>query len=169
MVEARPFNLSWGRTIMIIIGLVLAIVALGFLCWLLFNLAVYALPCFLGLSAGFWCYHHGSGAMAAVAAGLCAGAASLAIGRFAFAQVRIPALRMMIALAFAAPAGLAGFYAALGVSRNVGAAPHWAEGIAILGALAVGGTAFARLAVTPMAGPHYHQVGHSGMTVAGRP
>jgi hypothetical protein len=31
---------------MIIIGIVLSIVGLGFLCWLLFTLAVYALPFF---------------------------------------------------------------------------------------------------------------------------
>ena len=38
----RP--MSRGTTTMIIIGIVLSIVGLGFLCWLLFTLAVYALP-----------------------------------------------------------------------------------------------------------------------------
>ena len=32
------------------------------LCWLLFTLAVYALPFFAGLTAGFAAFHSGSGA-----------------------------------------------------------------------------------------------------------
>jgi hypothetical protein len=38
---------------MIIIGIVLSFVALTYLCWLLFVLAVYALPFFVG-TAGLW-------------------------------------------------------------------------------------------------------------------
>ena len=37
---------------MLVIGLVLSVSGLGFLCWLLFTLAVYALPFFAGLTAG---------------------------------------------------------------------------------------------------------------------
>ena len=36
---------------MLVIGLVLSVVGIGFLCWLLFTLAVYALPFFAGLTA----------------------------------------------------------------------------------------------------------------------
>lgn len=169
MVEARPFNLIWGRIAMIAIGLILALLALAFLYWLLFNLAVYALPSFVGLSAGLWAWHHESGAMAAIAAGLCAGGSALAIGRLAFTYLRAPALRILVALAFAAPAGLAGFYAVLGLSRNFGAAPPWAEVMAGLGAFMVGGTAFARIAVVPMAVQIIDHAGQANPAASARP
>jgi hypothetical protein len=153
---------------MIIIGLILAIVALIFLCWLLFSLAVYALPCFVGLSAGLWVLHHDSGVTVAIAAGLCAGVVALALGRLAFTYLRAPTLRILVALAFVAPAGLAGFYTALGLGRNFGAAPPWADVIAGLGALMVGGTAFARIAVVPVQVRLANPATLAGSTVAAR-
>ena len=39
---------------MIVIGIVLGIVGIGFLCWLLFSLAFYALPFLAAVSAGRW-------------------------------------------------------------------------------------------------------------------
>jgi len=44
---------------MIIIGIVLALVGLAYVCWLLFALAVYALPLFAGITAGLAIYHTG--------------------------------------------------------------------------------------------------------------
>jgi len=41
---------------MIIIGLVLSVFGIGFFCWLLFTLAVYALPFAAGLTAGLAAY-----------------------------------------------------------------------------------------------------------------
>ena len=46
---------------MIIVGIVLSVVGLGFFCWLLFTLAVYALPFFAGVTAALAAYHSGSG------------------------------------------------------------------------------------------------------------
>jgi hypothetical protein len=40
----RPFVAE--NTTMIVIGLILSVFGVGFLCWLLFTLAVYALPTF---------------------------------------------------------------------------------------------------------------------------
>lgn len=150
MVEARPLNLNRGRTTMIVIGLILAVVALGFFCWLLFNLAVYALPCFLGLSAGFWLFHHSAGLPGAAIATFLVGTGTFALGRIAFATIRAPAARLVIALLFAAPAVLAGYYAALGLARNANVGPYWAEAFAVLGAFLVGGTSFARIAMIPV-------------------
>jgi hypothetical protein len=45
---------------MLIIGIVLSFVGLGFLCWLLFVLAVYAPPFFAGVTAALVAYHSGS-------------------------------------------------------------------------------------------------------------
>ena len=44
-------------TTMIVIGILFGVVGIGFLCWLLFSLAVYALPFFAAVSAGLWAYH----------------------------------------------------------------------------------------------------------------
>ena len=51
---------------MIIIGIVLAFIGLAYLCWLVFSLAIYALPLFAGASAGLATYHSGSGPIAAI-------------------------------------------------------------------------------------------------------
>jgi hypothetical protein len=60
---------------MIAIGLVSGLIALRFVCWLLFNLAVYAPPCLTGISAAFWSLHHGSGYLGALTVALLSGMA----------------------------------------------------------------------------------------------
>ena len=50
---------------MIIVGIILSVFGIGFFCWLLFTLAVYALPFFAGLSAGLAAFHSGSGVIGA--------------------------------------------------------------------------------------------------------
>jgi phosphoglycerol transferase MdoB-like AlkP superfamily enzyme len=163
MVEARNRNLVTERTTMLVIGLIFAIAALGFFCWLLFNLAVYALPCFVAVSAGFWSYHHGSGIAVAVLVGILAAAMTLIIGQLAFARLRTPLARTTIALLFTAPAGFAGYYAALGLVRDMGAGPHWCDVFGILGALLIGATAFARLASGSFAGPTAPRAAHDDL------
>ena len=59
---------------MIIIGIILGVAAIGFLCWLLFSLAVYALPFFAALPAGMWAYHSNAGPVGAILVGIVAGA-----------------------------------------------------------------------------------------------
>ena len=152
---------------MLVIGLIFAIAALGFCCWLLFNLAVYALPCFVGVSAGFWSYHHSSGVAVAMLVGILAAAVTLSIGQLAFATMRTPLARTTIALLFTAPAGFAGFYAALGLARDVGAGPHWCDAFGLIGALLVGATAFARIASGSLAGPTVPHATHDDL-VGGR-
>ena len=44
---------------MIVLGIIVSIAAIGTMCWLLFNLAVFALPFFIGLNAGTWAYGTG--------------------------------------------------------------------------------------------------------------
>lgn len=39
---------------MTFLGILVAMAAIGFMCWLLFNLAVFALPFFIGVNAGIW-------------------------------------------------------------------------------------------------------------------
>jgi hypothetical protein len=66
----RP--LSRECTTMIVIGLVLNVFGMGFLCSLLFTLAVYALPIFAGMTVGLAAYHSGAGVIGALIVGFAA-------------------------------------------------------------------------------------------------
>ena len=102
---------------MLVIGLILSMFGIGLFCWLIFTLAVYALPFFVGLTAGMAAFHGGAGAIGALLVGIVAGALTLGIGQIAFAAVRPLPLRAAIAVAFAIPAAIAGYHAVLGLSQ----------------------------------------------------
>ena len=131
---------------MIIVGLILSVFGIGFLCWLLFTLAVYALPFYAGLTAAFAVYHGGAGAFGAIVVGFLAGATTLIIGQMAFASMPSPLLRGVIALIFAAPAAIASFAMTFGISRIGVPSLIWSDVFAVIGAISVGGTAFIRIA-----------------------
>ena len=99
---------------MLIIGIILSVFGIGFFCWLLFTLAVYALPFFAGLTAGLAAFHSGSGVIGALIVGVLAGGATLAIGQIVFATVRTPLIRAAIGLLYAVPAAIAGYHATSG-------------------------------------------------------
>jgi hypothetical protein len=152
VVEAHPFDPCHGATVMIILTLVLGVFGIGFFCWLLFTLAVYALPFFAGVTAGLVAYHSGSGAIGGFLVGLIAGIITLVMGQIMFAAVRSPLIRALIALLFAIPACLAGYFATLGLARIGMPSTIWREIFAVIGAMAVGGTAWARM--TALASPN---------------
>jgi hypothetical protein len=131
---------------MFVFGLFLSVFGVGFLCWLVFTLAVYALPFYAGMMAGFAAYHSGAGAAGAIVVGVACGAITLTVGRIAFAFVRWPLARIVIALAFTIPAVIAGYYATLGLAQMAVPSVTWRELFAIIGALAIGVTAFMRIA-----------------------
>jgi hypothetical protein len=136
---------------MLIVGIIFSVFGIGFFCWLLFTLAVYALPFFAGLTAGFAAYHSGAGVIGAIIVGVLAGAATLAVGQVAFAMVRAPVLRALIALIYAVPAAIAGYHAMLGLAQLGVPSAIWQEVFAIVGTAVIGGTAFARMSLyTPM-------------------
>src|SRR3546814_6447914 len=97
------------------IFLVLGLFAGLYLLWLLFRLAVYALPVASGISLAFWMRDHDYGYLAAILGGFAAGVAVLVIGPFLFKVIRSPIVRMAIALLFAIPAGIAGYHTVQGV------------------------------------------------------
>ena len=136
---------------MIIVGLV----GIASLCWLLFTLAVYALPFFLGMFVGLAAYHGGAGAIGAILSGLVGSAITLVDAQLAFAMVKAPILRGAIALPFVASAAITGYRLTLGLA-HIGLASHtWSTILAAIGAVSVGGTAFVRMAamvVPPVAG-----------------
>lgn len=127
------------------LAVVLTILGLGFLCWLLFSLAVYALPFFAAMTAGMWAYGTGAGVLGAFAVGLLAGVATLVLGQFLFGAVRSTIVRLALALAFAAPAAIAGYHAVLGLSAIGVQSEAWRQVFAVVGAAIVGFTAAARL------------------------
>jgi hypothetical protein len=129
---------------MIVIGLIVSAFGIGFLCWLRFTLAVYALPFFAGITVGLAVYHSGAGVVGAPVVGFAAGAVTLVGGRFAFAVLKLPALRGAIAFLFAAPAAIAG-YATLTLAQIGVPSTAWREAFAIFGAMFVGATAFVRM------------------------
>ena len=127
------------------LAVVLTILGLGFICWLLFSLAVYALQFFAAMAAGVWAYGTGAGVLGAVAVGLLAGVATLVAGQILFGAVRSTVVRLALALAFAAPAAIAGYHAILGLSALAIPSEIWCQVFAVIGAGVFGFTAAARL------------------------
>lgn len=136
---------------MLIIGLILSIFGIGLFCWLIFTLAVYALPFFVGLTAGMAAFHSGAGVLGALLVGIVVGALTLGIGQIAFTLVKPIPLRAAIAAAFAVPAGIAGYHAVLGLSQIGIPSLFWRECFAWIGAVAICCTAWAR--ITKLAEP----------------
>jgi hypothetical protein len=132
---------------MLIIGLVLSVFGIGFFCWLLFITAVYALPFDAGLTAGLAAYHSGAGIAGAIVIAIIAGGVTLTIGQIAFATIRSPLIRALIGLIYAVPAATAGYSGTLGFAQMGIPSPGWRVTFAVIGAIAVGGTAWARMAL----------------------
>lgn len=138
---------------MIFIGILLSIAAIGFLCWLLFTLAVFALPFFAGVTAGTWAYGTGAGWLGAIVVGFVAAGLTFGIGQFLLATVRPTWARLLIAAAFVAPAVVAGFHATHGIVKHTMPSETWQLVFSVIGAVAVGVTAFARVAGMASTGP----------------
>lgn len=102
---------------MIVLGLICSVFAIAFFCWLLFTLAIYALPLFAGMTVAFAAHAHGAGIGSAALLGLLAGGSTLILGQVALTFTRTPIIRAGIALVFAGPAGVAGYYASLGIAH----------------------------------------------------
>lgn len=129
---------------MIILGPLLVLLGIGFFCWLLFTLAVFALPFFVGLTVGIWAFHTGAGVLGGILVGLIAGGATFGIGQVAFAFVPWTWLRLLIVLLFVAPAVVAGYSATHGLAQMAMPSPSWQMIFSVIGAVAVGVTAFVR-------------------------
>ena len=136
---------------MIIIGIILGAFGIGLFCWLLFTLAVYALPFSASLTAGLAAFHSGAGTIGAIVVGIVAGAVTLGAGQLAFAVARSLLIRAAIALLLAAPASVAGYHATLALAHIGVPSQGWRQAFAIIGAILVGGTAWGRM--TFLAGP----------------
>jgi len=145
---ATVTSLVTEASTMLVIGLILSLFGIGLFCWLVFTLAVYALSFFVGLTVGMAAFHTSAGVIGALLVGIVAGALTLGIGQVAFAVVRPVPLRAVIAAAFAVPAAIAGYHAVLGLSQIGVPSLVWREVFAWIGAIVIGGTAWARMTVS---------------------
>lgn len=136
---------------MIILGILLCMVVIGFLCWLLFTLAVFALPFFVGVTTGMWAFNSGAGWFGAVIVGALAAGLTFGVGQLLLGTVRPLWAKFAIALVFVAPAAVAGYHATHGIAKHLMPSDAWQIAFSIFGAVAVGVAAFIRIAGT--AGP----------------
>ena len=132
---------------MLALGLLLNTVGIGLFCWLIFMLAVYALPFFVAINAGICAYHSGAGLIGAPLIAIVAGGMALAIAQIAFAMTRSMILRAIIAALFALPATFAGYHVTLAMAQIGVPSLVWQEVIACLGAAFIGSAAWTRLAI----------------------
>jgi hypothetical protein len=145
---------------MIFIGILASIVAIGTLCWLLFTLAVFALPLFAGVAAGMWAYDSGAGWLGGFVVGAVAACLTYGIGQLLLAFARPLWLRIAIALAFVAPAALAGYHATHGIVKHTMPSETWQILFSVIGAVAVGVTALLKMTTIATPGPSGGSVAH---------
>ncbi len=135
---------------MIVFAILGSLAAIGVLCWLLFTLAVFALPAFIGVSAGIWAHQTGAGLVGAIVIGVSAAGIALSVGQLLLAILRPVWLKILVALAFVAPAAIAGFHATHGIVKHTMPSEAWQLVFSVVGAIAVAVTAFIRVtSLTP--------------------
>ena len=127
--------------------------ALVVLAWLIFDLAVYALPFFVGVSAASSAHAHGSGIVGAGIIGLVAGAPALAIGQTVSATTRSPVLRLAVLAVHLVPAAIAGFAVTSHVAAWTVTGGVWRTSFSVIGATVTTLVAYARLTSAPPGGP----------------
>ena len=133
------------------VSALLSILGLGLMVYVLFAVAIYALPFFVALTVGMHLYETDAGVITAIVVAMFAGAITLVVGQIVFAKVQSVPIRLAIGALFAAPAGVAGFSAIKGLSQIGGAPAGWTLAFAIIGGIVTAGTAWVRIA--SLAGP----------------
>lgn len=131
---------------MIVIG-VLNIVGLGVFCWALFALAIHALPFFVGMTAAIFSYQSGAGPFGAVVIGFLVAGFTFVLGQSLFSTARSRIVRIVIGLLFAVPAARAGYDVSLALAHIGISSEWWRVAFAMVGAILIGGTAWARLSI----------------------
>jgi hypothetical protein len=138
---------------MIILAILATLAGIAALCWLLFNLAVFALPLFAGATLGTWAHETGAGIPGAVIVGAIAAAVTFGLFQLLLLVARPAWIKLVVILAFVAPAAVAGYHATLGIVKLTMPSDTWQLVFSIVGAAAVGITAFMRLTLMATPGP----------------
>ncbi|MDZ5450484.1 hypothetical protein [Labrys sp. ZIDIC5] len=128
--------------------MLMSVALIAGLCVLAYTLAVYALPFMLAVEAARFAFATGSGLVGAGLVGLVAGAAAYGLLVFVLASLRSPALRLIVALVFAAPAAVAGYALVLGVTGEAVPSEVWRQIFCFIGGGFVGVSALLRLVAT---------------------
>src|SRR5262249_61447608 len=144
VVGGAAVDLARRSSSMVILGFMLGFVGLAYLCWLLFALAVHALPLFAAVTVGLATYHGGSGSIAAIIVGAIAGSITLLAGQIAFTALRSPLIRAPIAFLFAVPAAVAGGSGPPALPAIAVPAAGWAQAVSGAGANNVAAGALCR-------------------------
>ena len=138
---------------MIVLAILATLASIATLCWLLFNLAVYALPLFAAFAVGAWALDTGAGIPGAMIVGGIAAALTVGLFQLLLLVARPAWIKLLVILAFVAPAVVAGYHATLGIVKLTMPSDIWQLAFAIVGAVAVGITAFMRLTMMAPPGP----------------
>ena len=132
-----------------ILATLLAGAAITVLALLVFNLAVFVLPFFAGVTAASLAYSSGAGFPGAAIIGLLAGAFLFAIGNAVVAGSRSPVLKLVVGITFAGPAALAGYTITGHIVAWSVPGGTWRTLLALLGGLVTGVVAWSRLNAAP--------------------
>ncbi len=128
------------------IGLIVLLAGLLAFCALLYACSVYALPFAVGLWVAFEAMHMGTGEIVGFVLGAIAAVSLFLVGRAIFCTSQSHVARWLIAMVFAAPAGLAGFGAVQQVWPLLLPATTWQHMASVVAAAAAASTVAARLA-----------------------
>jgi len=132
-----------------VIGLFLFAIAAILIGALLVRLAVHVLPACCAYLAAQAVHANGAGLFAAIAVSALAAIATLALGQLLLALSRSPLSRIAVGLAFAVPAGLAGYFAMRGLAAALMPVSVWQSILPILAALVIAAMAWMRLGSAP--------------------
>ena len=138
---------------MLILAILATLAAIVALCWLLFTLAVFALPFFAGVTIGIWANATGAGILGGVILGAVAAATTFGLFKLLLLVARPTWMKLLVILVFVAPAAVAGYHATLGIVKVTMPSDTWQLIFATVGAIAVGITAFMRLPMMAPPGP----------------
>jgi hypothetical protein len=146
VVEARPSDpFSRETATMIILAILGSFAAIALMCWLLFTLAVFTLPAFVGVTAGVWAHQTGAGVIGAAIVGVLAAGATLGAGQLLLSFARPMWLKLLVTIAFITPAAIAGFHATHGIVKHTMPSNAWQLAFSVVGAIAIGATTFVRM------------------------
>lgn len=125
-------------------GLIGLLVGLGLFLILIWSLAIYALPAFVGIWAGLWALNHGAG-LGAIFLGIAVAMAIFLAGRLGLRSVNA-GVRLAVLALFIFPAAWAGYSVVQELSQNgIIPSPAWRQVFGAIGAMLVAITTFRRL------------------------
>jgi hypothetical protein len=113
--------------------------------WLVFSLAIYALPLWAGVTTAFFMHNHGQSLVASILGGFAVAILILAGGQVLFSTVRSPLARLGLALLYAVPAGIAGYHAVYGIGAMAIGAGSIVTILSWIGAFVIAAAAWRRL------------------------